>query len=270
MTITDRLRAAYAAYAKGDFATAKVQGEAALGAQPSNPAVLQLLGVVSCQTGALRQGADYLRRALANGGDTSDNRINLARALLDLGDTDEAARICAEGDLAGSSELQAMQAQILKAQGRTTEASWAYEKLVSDNPRDFSAWNNLGNARHEAGDLEGALQAFQHARLIDPKSSLVHTNMGRVMISKDRYEEACLLLEKAVLLSPKDPALLLELGRTLTSINHVEAGLRALGEAARLDSSDPKIFLAIAVALMDIEKLVLLVFQKRCFVCLVN
>ncbi len=253
MTITDRLRAAYAAYAKGDFATAKVQGEAALGAQPSNPAVLQLLGVVSCQTGALRQGADYLRRALANGGDTSDNRINLARALLDLGDTDEAARICAEGDLAGSSELQAMQAQILKAQGRTTEASWAYEKLVSDNPRDFSAWNNLGNARHEAGDLEGALQAFQHARLIDPKSSLVHTNMGRVMISKDRYEEACLLLEKAVLLSPKDPALLLELGRTLTSINHVEAGLRALGEAARLDSSDPKIFLAIAVALMDIE-----------------
>jgi tetratricopeptide (TPR) repeat protein len=253
MTVTERLRAAYAAYAKGDFATAKAQGEAALSAQPANPTVLQLLGVVSCQTGALRQGTDYLRRALANGGDTSDNRINLARALLDLGDADEAARVCAEGDLAGSPELQAMQAHILKAQGRTTEASWAYEKLVSENPKDFNAWNNLGNARHEAGDLEGALQAFQHARQIDPQSSLLHTNMGRVLISMDRYEEACLILEKAALLAPDDPAPLLELGRTLTSINHIEGGLRALGAAARLAPADPKIFLAIATAFMDLE-----------------
>ncbi|MBL8649215.1 MAG: sulfotransferase [Sphingopyxis sp.] len=253
MTVTDRLRAAYAAYAKGDFATAKAQGEAALRAQPTNPTILQLLGVVSCQTGSLRTGADYLRRALASGGDTSDNRVNLARALLDLGDLDEAARVCAEGDIAGSADLQVMQAQILKAQGRTTEAGWAYEKLVSDNPTDFNAWNNLGNARHEGGDLEGALAAFQQARQIDPQSSLLHTNMGRVLISMDRYEEACLILEKAALLAPKDPAPLLELGRTLTSINHLEGGLRALGAAARLDPSDPKIFLAIAVALLDQE-----------------
>ncbi len=118
MTVNDRLRAAYAAYAKGDFATAKTQGEAALSAQPANPTILQLLGVLSCQAGALQQGADYLRRAIANGGDTSDNRINLARALLDLGDADAAASVCAAGDLAGSADLRAMQAQVLKAQGR--------------------------------------------------------------------------------------------------------------------------------------------------------
>lgn len=253
MTVTEKLRAAYAAYAKGNFAVAKAQAESALAAAPANPNTLQFLGVVCCQIGAQRQGADYFRRAIAHGADTSDNRINLARALLEIGDLDEAAHVCSEGDLAGSSELQAMQAQVMKAQGRTTEASWLYEKLVSENPKDFGAWNNLGNARHEAGDLEGALQAFQHARQIDPQSSLVHTNMGRVLISMDRYEEACLLLEKAALLSPKDPALLLELGRTLTSINHVEGGLRALGTAARLDPSNPKIFLAIAIAFLDLE-----------------
>ena len=253
MTVTDRLRAAYAAYAKGDFATAKTQGEAALTAQPTNATVLQLLGVVSCQTGALRQGVGYLRRALDHGGDTADNRINLARALLDLGDLDDAAKICADGDMASSPELQAMQAQILKAQGRATEASWTYERLVAERPDDLASWNNLGNARHASGDLEGALQAFQSARQIDPQSSLIHTNMARVLISLDRYQEACLLFEKAALLSPKDPALLLELGRALTSINQVEAGLRALGEAARLDPADPTIFLAIAVAFMDME-----------------
>lgn len=251
MTVSDRLRAAYAAYAKGDFATARVQGEAALVAQPTNPTVLQLLGVVSCQTGALTQGADYLRRAIASGGDTSDNRINLARALVDLGELDEAARICAEGDVAESAELQAMQAQILKAQGCITEAGWAYEKLVTENPEDFGAWNNLGNARHESGDFEGALSAFQRARQIDPKSSLIHTNLGRVLISMDRYEDACLMLEKAALLAPNKSKPLLELGRALTSIGHAEGALRALGAAARLNPSDPEIFLAIAVAFMD-------------------
>lgn len=253
MTVTDRLRAAYSAYAKGDLAGAKSHGEAALRTQPANPTVLQLLGVVSCQTGALRQGADYLQSALKNGGDTADNRINLARALLDLGDIEEAARVCAGGDLDGSAELQAMQAQILKAQGRATEAGWAYEKLVSEDPRNFSAWNNLGNARHEAGDLDGALQAFQEARQIDSKSSLVHTNMGRVLISMDRYEDACLTFEKAVQLAPKDPAPLIELGQALTSIDHAEAGLRALGTAARLDPSNPEIFLAIAIAFLDLS-----------------
>ena len=57
MTITDRLRAAYAAYAKGDFATAKAQGQAAWSVQPANPPILQLRGVVVCQSGAGRQGA---------------------------------------------------------------------------------------------------------------------------------------------------------------------------------------------------------------------
>lgn len=254
MTVTDRLRAAYTAYGKGDLATAKSQGEAALRIRPTDPVVLQLLGVVNCQVGALREGADYLRRALANGGDTSDNRINLARALLDLGEPDEASRVCAEGDPA-SVDLQKMQAQILKAQGRATEASWSYEKLVSENPRDFDAWNNLGNARHDSGDLEGALQAFQQARQIDPKSSLLFLNMGRVLLSLDRHEDACLTFEEAVKLAPQDPQPLLELGRALTSIDHAEAGLRALGTAARLNPADPEIFLAIAVAFTDLGNL---------------
>lgn len=252
MTVTDRLRAAYSAYSKGDFAGAKSHGEAVLREQPANPNILQLLGVVSCKTGALRQGADYLRQALANGGDTADNRINLARALLDLGDVDEAARICAGGD-AETPEIQAMQAQILKAQGRVTEAGWAYEKLISENPGNFDAWNNLGNARHESGDLEGALQAFQQARQINPKSSLLHTNMGRVLISLDRYQDACLALEKAAQLAPGEAAPLVELGRTLTSIDHAEAGLRALGAAAKLDPSNPEIFLAIGIAFLDLS-----------------
>lgn len=252
MTITDRLRAAYAAYAKGDFATAKAQGQAALSVQPANPTILQLLGVVFCQTGAVRQGADYLRKAIASGGDTTDNRINLARALLDLGETAEAERVCAAGDLAGSTDLRAMQAQIWRMQGRPDTASAALERLAAEHPGDFTAWNNLGNARRDAGDREGALEAFERARRIDPRSSLVHTNIGRLLIAMDRHVEACLMLEKAALLAPDEAAPLLELGRALTGIDRADAGLRALGDAARLAPSDPQIFLAIGIAFTEL------------------
>ena len=119
MNLTETLRAAYDAYSRGDLATARARGEAALRVQPQNPTILQLLGVVLCQTGDPRQGAVYLRRAIAHGGGTVDNRINLARALLETGDLDEAARVCAEGD-SDNADLQAMQAQMLAAASATS------------------------------------------------------------------------------------------------------------------------------------------------------
>lgn len=254
MTMNDQLKAAYAAYSKGDMAAARRHGEAAVRLQPGHIGTLQLLGVVLSQTGDPAAGAAYLRRVLdADGGDTADNRINLAKALIDAGQLDAAAQICSNNLWTESKELQQMQAQILKAQGRATEASWSYERLVAENPDDFDSWNNLGNARHDQGDLDGALAAFQRAQQLNPQSSLVHTNIGRVMLSKDQYEEACLVLEKAALLAPKDPAPLLELGQTLTNIDHAEAGLRALGTAARLDPRNPRIFVAIGIAFTELS-----------------
>ena len=255
MKSQERMRAAYAAYQKGDLKAALVQAEAALKALPRDPNILQFAGVVSCQAGATEKGADYLQRALDNGGDTVDNRINLAKALSELGRWKEALQICAvEGD-ASSPDLQRMHADLLKAQGRPSEAVWVYERLVYEQPNNFEAWNNLGNARHESGDLDGAIEAFQKARLIDPNSSLVHTNLARVLISKDRYEDACLMLEKAALLAPGDQGPLLELGRALTSIDHPESALRALGDAARIDPSNPMVFVAIGQAFTDLSQL---------------
>jgi len=137
-----------------------------------------------------------------------------------------------------------------KHRGGLPKQSGFYEQ-----PNNFEAWNNLGNARHESGDLDGAIEAFQKARLIDPNSSLVHTNLARVLISKDRYEDACLMLEKAALLAPGDQGPLLELGRALTSIDHPESALRALGDAARIDPSNPKVFVAIGQAFTDLSQL---------------
>ena len=253
--ISEQLNAAIAAHSRGDFKLARIKGEAALRTQPNNHSILQLVGVICCQAGDLESGTTYLRKAIAQGGDSADARLNLTKALVELDQFEEAVALCSGPIAEASSELQRMRADILKAQGMAHEAIWAYEDLIAKNPADFESWNNLGNARHERGDLEGALVALQRARQLDEKSSLVHANLGRLMISMDRYEEACLFLEKAALLAPQDPGPLLELGRALTSIDHAEAGLRALGTAARLNPKDPKIFLAIGLAFTDLAQL---------------
>lgn len=244
--------ASLAAFSRGDLATARTQGEAALKLQPKNASILQLLGVVACQGGDFARGAGCFRAAMANGGNTPDNRLNLAKALVETGALDEAAVVCAPASVAGHPELERMRADILKAQGQAGDALDVYERLVRERPSDFEAWNNLGNTRHQMGDLEGALAALQHARQIDDKASIVFINIGRVLLSMDRHEDACLMLQKGALLAPNDPAPLLELGRTLTSINHPEAGLRALGASAKLDSGNPRTFLAMALAFNDL------------------
>jgi Flp pilus assembly protein TadD len=255
MKSQNRMQAAYAAYQKGDLKAALVQAEGALKALPRDANVLQFAGVVSCMAGATAKGADYLRKAIANGGDTVDNRINLAKALSELREFDEALKLCGPEAPQQSSELQRMHADLLKAQGRSTEALWTYERLVFEKPGDFEAWNNLGTVRLETGDLDGAMDAYQRAREINPQSSQVFTNIARVLISKDRYEDACMALEKAALLAPRDPAPLLELGRALTSIDHPAAALKALGDAARLDPSNARVFVAIGQAFSDLSDL---------------
>lgn len=251
--ITQQMNAAVAAYSRGDLKQARRQGEVVLRQQPNNASILQFLGVVCCQAGDLTKGTSYLHNAIAKGGDTADNRLNLAKAYIDMGKPEKAAELC-EGPIAeNSSELQRLRADILKAQGRSQEAVWKYEDLVAANPADFESWNNLGNTRHEQGDHDGAMMALQKAREINPESSQVHTNIGRLLTSMDRHEDACIMLEQAALLAPQDPAPLIELGQALTSIDHAAAGLKALGTAARLDPKNPQIFIAIGIAFTDLS-----------------
>jgi Flp pilus assembly protein TadD len=256
MDFAQHLRLGASAFTRGDMPAARREGQAALRIRPGDPRALQLMGIVCCQSGDVKQGAAFLRHAIDQGADTPDTRLNLARALVELGQLAEAEEICRTAPgVSTSRDMQRMHADVLKAQGRHWEAITAYEQLVASRPDDFEAWNNLGNARHATGDFEGAQSALQRAKALNPQSPLVHINMGRLLISMDRYEEACLAFEQAALRAPQDPAPLLELGRTLTSIDHPAAALKALGNAARLNPRDSKVFVAMGVAFNDLGDL---------------
>ncbi|HEX8527545.1 tetratricopeptide repeat-containing sulfotransferase family protein [Allosphingosinicella sp.] len=254
MNVPERLKLAVEALSRGDVAKARSECEAALRLGPNHPGALQLLGIAFCQSGELGRGADHLRRAMKHGGDSPGLRLNLARALLELGDLDEAERL--SGESPGKPwprDLQRMHADILKAQGRLSEAVGAYELLVQEQPEDFESWNNLGNARHQAGHLDGALVALERARALNPRSALIHTNLGRLLSSLDRSEDSCMCFQEAVRLAPRDPKALLEFGNALRQLDRSKEALVALADAARADPSDPRIFVAIGLAFTDLS-----------------
>jgi len=255
MNVTERLRSAVAALSRGDLASARSEAEAALKKQPNSPSVLQVLGVIYCQSGEVRQGADYLRKAIRRGADTIDNRLNLARALIDLGELDEAEKACrAPSGAAEPAVMQRLRADIRKAQGRHVEAIGLYEQIVQQSPNDFESWNNLGSARLAAGDAAGALEALEQSRALNPNNGVVHINIARALDALGSHAEGLAGLEQAARQSPGDAGVQLELGKALLRMGRSDEALAPLGTAARLNPGNAETFVSLGLTFASLAQ----------------
>ncbi len=77
-----------------------------------------------------------------------------------------------------------------------------FEKAVEQLPKEWRAWNYLGLARHRAGDLEGADEAYRQAAEVagerrrspnDP-AFVLYFNMGRLGLDRDQVVDSEKLL----------------------------------------------------------------------------
>ncbi len=67
-------------------------------------------------------------------------------------------------------------------------------------------------AMYQAGDLEGAIQAYREYLAADPDSIPARSNLGAALARTGRYQEAIAEYSRALANSPGNPALLLNLG----------------------------------------------------------
>ena len=168
---------------RGDRAGARRAIDAALLGEPEEPALLGFGGLLAAQAGDEAGAIPYFRRALAATPQDLAVRINLATALVSTNALDEALAVAA-----GHAEpkLLRIAAWVHQQQGRVGEAADAYRSLLAAAPQDFESWNNLGNVLVEAGELDGAVDAFQHAIELRPDIVEMVINLSDTLARAER------------------------------------------------------------------------------------
>nr|2AVP_A Chain A, synthetic consensus TPR protein [Methanothrix harundinacea 6Ac] len=65
------------------------------------------------------------------------------------------------------------------------------------------AWYNLGNAYYKQGDYDEAIEYYQKALELDPRSAEAWYNLGNAYYKQGDYDEAIEYYQKALELDPR-------------------------------------------------------------------
>lgn len=87
--------------------------------------------------------------------------------------------------------------------GEYPRAAETFERLARMQPKVSAWWNNLGEARRQAGDLMGAEHALLEAKSLAPGDADVQYNLGLLCIQQQRWAVARDVLLDAVRLAPQ-------------------------------------------------------------------
>ncbi len=105
----------------------------------------------------------------------------------------------------------AAQAAPVAAGGQTTQEIEALRKELQEKPGE-AAFIRLGNLLLETGDANGALQAFEDALRLNPRSFEARTGKGVVLGRQGKFAEAGDVLAGALALNPHPARVHYELG----------------------------------------------------------
>jgi predicted Zn-dependent protease len=200
---------------------------------PQDPLSSLHLGIGLHAAGALADAARLFRHCAAIMPGHSAPLINLAVALLDMGDA-VAARDAAHAAVA----LEPASADARLALGRAQVASneragiAALAESVRLRPSDASAWVSLGVARYRFGDLGAATTALRQALAISPGHAIAEANLAAFEGLRGEQADAMARLRAVLEREPDCAAARLNLANLLIHEREAAEALALLPEPA--------------------------------------
>ncbi len=122
---------------------------------------------------------------------------------------------------------------LLSETGRAREAIEILRPLADRNDDDLL--NAYGIALADSGDVRGALQQFERVLSFDPDNARAYQNLGIVALRAGQPARARAYLEKALALDPKQPLALNTLGVVQAQAGQFDAAMQSWSRAAELD-----------------------------------
>ena len=121
---------------------------------------------------------------------------------------------------------------------KTGQAIGPYEAACALRPENLAVWVNLGIARAENGDPDGAITAFKQAIRLNPKFALAHTGLGAALHERGDRDAAIAALKEAIRLDPTYARAHSNLGIALAENGDPDGAVTAYKEAIKLEPTD--------------------------------
>lgn len=224
-----------------DEAAIAVRRAAARGA--GGPVFAALAGAVEFHRGQFADAIPHLRAA--HHAQPADNtvRANLAEALYRTGAGDAALALCEEGAARADRSLRLARigGHLAQEAGDFARAAVLYRIALAGDGRDWSGWNNLGNALSALEDWDGAIAALRRAAELVPDSAPVRLNLGKTLIEAGHGEEGEAMLRALLREFPQEAAPHYAMFDVLCGAGDADGAHRAIAEAARLAPEDAQI-----------------------------
>ena len=219
--------------------------EGALASGGDIAALNAMLGMLRGRSGDARRASQHLAAAHQAKRDDPVIAHNLVQALVELGRLEEALPVLTDElvDSDRQGRLRRLRAFVAQCADRYDVAVADYEKVVATAADDWESWNNLGNARRSAGDLEGAVQALQSAAELAPQSPPVRHNLATTLLAAGRTEEAEAELKRMTADFPDDPKPWRELHILYRQSGRDEEASDAIDRASALDPTNVELLL---------------------------
>ena len=122
----------------------------------------------------------------------------------------DAAAVAAAAGAGGDSEpdyamAYSNQGKKLQDEGKMTEAIQMYEKALEIDPRTVEAVFNIGQIHDQHGRTKEAFRQYYKALEIDPNFAQAHDQLGVTLAKQKRFKDAEHHLRKALHLTPSNP-----------------------------------------------------------------
>jgi tetratricopeptide (TPR) repeat protein len=211
--------------AQGRFAEAEVPLKQAAQLAPENYALLTLLGKVEGRLGKHADAIVLFRRVVSGQPKTADAHVNLAIALADAGNLEEALKetstaVSLSPKLASAHLNRArVLADLHRPEEAETEFAAAHQ-LAPDNPDDLFYWALLEKDR---GNLEKQTALFQQLVRLQPNNQTALLLLAQSLQRESKHAETIAVLRHILQLNPNSGNALYMLSMELRRTNPEEA-----------------------------------------------
>lgn len=163
--------------------------QAVIARRPDTEDAYRKLALAYWQAGRPRLAIDTLETALRNGVTQSEVRIKLGQYLAESGDAAKAIALLEKDAGRDPDALIALGNAYLVA-GRVGDGLRTFTTLLTLDPNNGLAYQNIGTAHLQAKDYQAAEASLRRALQLDPSLAGAYTALGVVLASTGRKAEA--------------------------------------------------------------------------------